>query len=237
MTHERYAESVGSYLLGALPEVERQAFERHLEGCARCREEVDRLRVAAEALPHGVEPLAPPPGLKASLMEVVEREAAQRSAAAAEPARLPARRSRFAGLSLPRLRPATAALGGAALLAIGVGVGYVVSDDGAGGARTVAGTVSGLPTASASLTVAPDGDQAVLRVRGMPATAPDTTYQVWLSRDGRVTSQSLFTVGRDGQGAAAVRDPVDGADAVMVTREPAGGSPAPTAQPIVTVKL
>jgi anti-sigma-K factor RskA len=234
VTHERYAESVGSYLLGALPDVENRAFERHLDTCARCREEVDRLRVAAEALPHGVEPLRPPPALKTSLMEIVEREAAPDAAGAPAPAR--PLRSRFPGFSLPRPRPAVAAFGAAALLAIGVGVGYGVHGGGPDG-RTVAGTVSGLPTASATMTIPPDGDQAVLRVKGMPQTARDSTYQVWLSRDGRVTSQSLFSVGPDGEGAAAVRDPLDGADAVMVTREPAGGSPTPTADPVVTVNL
>jgi anti-sigma factor RsiW len=35
------------YLLGALDDSEREAFEVHLEECADCREEVERLRPAA----------------------------------------------------------------------------------------------------------------------------------------------------------------------------------------------
>ena len=69
--------------------LEREAFESHLAGCARCREEVERLRPAAEALPRSVTPLGPPPSLKASLMEEVEGEARERArqlAAAIAPA-------------------------------------------------------------------------------------------------------------------------------------------------------
>ena len=35
--HERYEDNPAAYLLGALSELERQAFEGHLERCARCR--------------------------------------------------------------------------------------------------------------------------------------------------------------------------------------------------------
>ena len=39
-------------------------FEAHLAGCAACREEVEQLRVAADALPASPPPIAPPPELK-----------------------------------------------------------------------------------------------------------------------------------------------------------------------------
>ena len=83
--HARYADDCGAYLLGALGEHERQAFEAHLAVCAECRQEVDNLRPAADALPRSVTPLSPPPGLKRSLMEVVEREVSRRAAAGAGP--------------------------------------------------------------------------------------------------------------------------------------------------------
>lgn len=229
MTHERFAENAGAFVLGALPEGERDAFERHLEGCAECREEVAQLRVAADALPHAVEPVKPPPSLKASLMEVVEREAG---------AGAPAVKRRRLDPPFLRLRPATAALAATALLAVGIAGGYGLGRGGNEGPRTLTAQVDArAATARAIVTIPPDGDQAVLRVKGMPATGPDSVYQVWLSRDGRVTSQSMFTVGRDGTGAAAVPESVDGADAVMVTREPAGGSRAPTDRPLLTVTL
>ena len=37
--HEQYEENVGAYLLGALPELETEVFEKHLGSCATCRRE------------------------------------------------------------------------------------------------------------------------------------------------------------------------------------------------------
>src|SRR5918998_160225 len=103
VTHERYEENVGAYLLGALPELERQAFEQHIERCDDCRSAVERLRPAADALPRAATPLTPPPRIKAALMEVVERDAST----ASPPTR--ARRRRVTDLLSPRLRLSPAA--------------------------------------------------------------------------------------------------------------------------------
>ncbi len=236
MTHERYEENVGAYLLGALPELERQAFERHLERCGACRSELDRLRPAADALPRAVTPLEPPPRLKAALMEVVQREAAPRSSS-------PSPSRPWLARMLPpalRLRPAAAWASAALLVAVGAAGGYgVASQLGDGGSRTVAAQVdeARLPGASARLVVTDDGEAAVLRTNAMPSLDEGSVYQVWLERDGEVVPQSLFQVGPDGRGGGAVTDGLEGADAVMVTREPAGGSRAPTEAPVVTVKL
>src|SRR5918997_5717089 len=108
--HAEYREEIGAYLLGALTDLERQAFERHLAGCPECRDEVERLQPAAASLPRSVEQVEPPPGLKTSLMDVVEREARERSGR-------PARRRRR--LSLPRLAT-TRPLLAAAELALGL---------------------------------------------------------------------------------------------------------------------
>src|ERR687893_125316 len=49
-------QSVGAYLLGALDETETRNFEDHLEECPVCREEVERLRPAVDALARSVPP-------------------------------------------------------------------------------------------------------------------------------------------------------------------------------------
>ena len=79
--HQEYEENVGAYLLGALPELEAEVFERHLETCSGCRRELEQLRVASEALPRAVEPVLPPPELKEALMKTVWAEAAEREEA------------------------------------------------------------------------------------------------------------------------------------------------------------
>ena len=95
-----------------------------------------------------------------------------------------------------------------------------------------------MPEASGSLTVSSDQSEgAILRVHGMPSLPSRETYQVWVQRKGEVVSQSIFNVGTNGDGAAAVPDDLEGADAVLVTREPAGGARAPSGRPMVSVKL
>jgi anti-sigma-K factor RskA/putative zinc finger protein len=238
--HARYADDPGAYLLGALGEHERQAFEAHLAVCAECRQEVDRLRPAAEALPRSVTPLAAPPTLKRSLMEVVEQEAAER-----RPARVRRPlRQRLTDLvpSFAGARPAVAWVSAAVLLAIGiaggVGIGQLVS--GEDEARTVSASVdrSRVPNGSASLVVPAGGrDGAILRVHGLPRLGPKRVYQVWVQRGHEVIPGPTFLPRADGSGAAAVPDSVDDADAVMVTREARGGAPAPGEDPIVRVRI
>jgi len=226
--HERYGQDVGAYLLGALTDLERQAFERHLAGCAECRDELERLRPAADALPYSVEQVAPPPGLKASLMDVVEREAGE-----AKPRQRPAW---LRGFSLAGFRPALVA----GALALGVLAGLAVGQlSGGEDSRTVVATVDPrMPEASGSLQISGDGeDGAILRVQGMPPPGEGQVYQAWVQRDGTVVPQPTFEVGDDGGGAVAVTDDVSDAEAVLVTREPRGGARAPSEQPIMSVPL
>lgn len=60
--HDPFAEDAGVYVLGALDEAERAAFEDHLAGCAACRaavaEVADLPRLLAAVPPEG---LADPP--------------------------------------------------------------------------------------------------------------------------------------------------------------------------------
>ena len=117
--HQAYREDAGAYLLGALTDSERQVFERHLATCAECREDVEWLRPGADVLPRSVEPVEPPPSLRAALMREVRADAAG-----------PGLLERL--LAAPRrVRPAVAWASAAALLVIGVlagvGVGELLS--------------------------------------------------------------------------------------------------------------
>ena len=230
--HAEQVESVGAYALGALPELDAQVFERHLMGCELCQEELGRLTRAVEALPRSVAPYEPPPSLKASLMEQVRAEA---------PEPRPARGRRRLSLSLPRLRPAVA-WAAAAILVAGVLLGYGVSQLGgdAGETRTLQAQVdmSQLPDGTASLSVPDDESRgSVLRVEGLPDAGKDRVYQVWVERDGQVVPVSIFDVDGSGNGAAAVPESLDGVSAVMVTREPKGGSMTPSEAPVLRVDV
>lgn len=245
--HDRYADSVAAHLLGALPELEEQAFARHVMGCAPCRDEVERLRAAVEALPRSVTPLRPPPDLRRSIMDAVAADlsGAGDETAPARPALVARVRERFRSAGVgPRLRPAAAWVSAAVLLAAGVVAG-LATDELLGGEpddRRVAATVdeSRLVEGSGTLLVPEADDPAVLSVNGVP-TLPDANtngiYQVWLVRGDERIPAALLSVGADGSGAATIPQGVDDADAVWVTRERAGGSRAPTEPPVMSVSL
>jgi hypothetical protein len=236
--HERYRDDVGAYLLGALTDLEQQAFERHLEGCPECREEIERLRPAAEVLPRSVEPVAAPASLKASLMDVVNSEARERAGKKPRTSL----RERLSGLvpSPSRMRPAVAWGSAAFLLAVGILLGFGWGQRSGDESRTLSAQVNRqeLPNGSASLTIDDKGENgAILRVRGLPSPGGGRVYQAWVQRDGTVIPQPTFEVSPDGNGAVAVPDNLSDADAVMVTREARGGAQAPSEKPILTVNL
>src|SRR5690349_12498202 len=110
--HERWEDTAGTYVLGALPDDEKQLYEAHMALCPVCRAEADELTVAANMLPVSPPPMKPPPALKARIMAEVEREAAL-LASAGEPRREPApekkRRWSFR-LPMPALALACSAL-------------------------------------------------------------------------------------------------------------------------------
>jgi len=214
--HTRYQDDIGAYLLGALNDLERQAFERHLSGCSDCRDELERLRPAAEALPGSVVQLDPPPGLKQRLMAEVESD------------------SKVVPLE-PRRRRPTRLLAVAAVLLLGIVVGFGVAQLGGDDSRTITATVAkAMPQAGGSLEVS--GEDGTLRLHDMPDLGGTRVYQVWYQHDERLVPARTFEVGRSGMGTVELRN-VESADGVFVTREARGGAQVPSEDPIVSVPL
>jgi hypothetical protein len=163
-----------------------------------------------------VEQLEPPPGLKARLMAEVERDAGVVEA--------PRRR-----------RPARRLLAVAATLLLGLVAGFAVAQLGGDDPRTVTATVAdAMPRAGGTLQVA--GDEATLRLHGMPDLGGARVYQVWLRHGERLVPARTFEVGRTGAGVVDLPDVRD-ADGVFVTREARGGARVPSEAPIVSVPL
>jgi anti-sigma-K factor RskA len=241
--HDRWQDSAAAYVLGALPEDERNGYEAHLAGCAVCREEVEQLAPAAEALPASVEPMAPPPELKSRIMAEVEREAVLLAAAgpaadraAAEPAPRRRRRERF-GWARPRLALAPVAAA-AAVLVVGVAIGFGIAGLGDSG-RTVTAQVDAARAPGAGAQIEVEDGAATLTAHGLPAPPSGRVYQVWLKRPGRAPepTSALFSPSRDGTATATVPGSLDGIDQVLVTDEPMGGSRMPTREPLVVASL
>ena len=219
--HVRHQDDVGAYLLGALNDLERKAFERHLRGCAECQEELARLRPAADALPGSVQQFEPPARLKASLMEVVEREARAEEPAAPKP------RPRLRFL----MRPAFVA----AVLLLGLVVGFGVAQLGGDETRTVAVTADkAMPRAGGTLDI--EDGTGTLQLHDMPELRGPRVYQVWLQHGDQLVPARTFEVGASGTGRVQLRG-VDDANGVYVTREPRGGAQVPSEDPILSVPL
>ena len=212
--------NAGAWVLGALDEREAVSYAEHLQTCARCRAEVERLQVPADALALATEQVAPPPDLKNRIMGAIEVDQPARR-------REPAKRRWW-------LRPLPVAGLAAAALAVGVGTGVLLS--GGDSTRTVDAQVA---MTGARATVSITGDHAKLTVSGMPNPPAGHVYQVWLQRDGgrpRPTD-ALFMVNRSGSGHVEVPGSVAGIDTIMVTSEPSGGSLQPTSKPVITAAV
>ncbi len=248
--HQLHEEEVGAYLLSALSDAERQRFEAHLEECVVCQDEVSRLRPAVNALPRAVHPMAAPSSLKASLMAEVERDVREREEAAGisrRPSALARMRRGLGGMgaAFGSLRPTMAWVSASVVLLVGAVSGaaglYALTEsneDATSQSLVARVDKTRVPFGSGSLVV-PEGGQegAVLQVNGMPELEGDSVYQLWVRRDGQDISQSLFHVGENGAGAAAVTENLQDVDFVMVTRESAGGAKAPSEKPVLFVKL
>jgi anti-sigma-K factor RskA len=233
--HAAWVDCAGAYVLGAMAPDEREHFEVHLAACTICREEVDELRPAAEALPMASPQMVPTQALKDRIMAEVEREAellAQAGASADRPEPARARRSR--GWWPPsgwRLAPVAAALLIAGVLA-GTALDGTARDGTA--TRSISADVKA-PGASAQLQVA--GEKATLVARNLPAPPAGRVYEVWIMPKGSATPRPtsvLFVPRGDGSAEAAIPGSVSDTQKVLVTDEPSAGSDTPTGKVILS---
>jgi len=228
--HDELRDDLAAYALGALDEAEAERLRAHLEGCEECRRQLRWLEPAVELLPRTVEQLKPPERLRERLLDTVRAEAPE----AREPPR-PARDGWWHRLGIAVWRPATA-VAAAVMLVIGAVAGYLIGEPNGGGTTTL--EAQAMPNApQAQGTLARDGSSGILRVQGMPTLASNQVYEVWVQRDGNLEPSSLFVPRSNHSAEAAVPSGLDGAQAVLVTKEPRGGSKQPTSSPVLSVQL
>lgn len=224
--HEGYEGNAAPYVLGALPEDEHKAFRLHLASCGICREEVAALQTVADALPALAPHVAAPSELKQRVMARVEEDLP------AEAKRASARR-RFVLPSFA-LRPAFG-LAGAAVIVVVLAI-VLASGGGTSSSTRVISAQVLAPQARASLRVS--GGHAELSIAGMPQTAANRVYEVWVKRAGAPQpTDALFTVTTHGDATVGVPGSVAGVKEILVTSEPIGGSRVPTRSPVIIANL
>jgi anti-sigma-K factor RskA len=79
--------------------------------------------------------------------------------------------------------------------------------------------------------------RAVLVAENLPATPEGEVYETWLMHGDVPEPAGLFEPGDGEDAAAPIEGSIDKADAVAVTVEPSGGSPAPTSDILLTTTL
>jgi anti-sigma-K factor RskA len=220
MSHPRDCRhDAAAFALGALEPAEADEFRRHVQSCAVCRDELAAFEQAVNALPMAAPQYEVPPGLKRRVMQAVRSEPKS-------PAVAPARRRPSAFRAwLPR--PVLGA--GVALAAAAAVVGGLELSSSGSPSHVIQAQVG-----QAQLRVA--GGRADLIIRHLPQPSRGRIYELWLQRGTRSPAPStLFSVTSGGTADVGVPAGLQGVRRVMVTSEPAGGSTAPTEQPVIVV--
>jgi anti-sigma-K factor RskA len=251
--------SSAAYALDALPEAERAEFEAHLQTCDSCAQEVARFAAAAARLGTATA-MTPPESLRSAVLGRVSFT----SQLAAPPD--VGSGSRF-GSRVSNLLLAAAALvlvlsGGfawsqhnrASLLAAQNAKLSAVASSQENRASLLAAqnaqlsavlaapdAVTGRDDAAtpASLTVVASRalDRAVVVVRDLPPLESGQTYQMWWIDQQGPHSAGLMGAPPPNEAAAVVVDADQDARQFAITLEPAGGSNAPTSEPVTAAVL
>jgi anti-sigma-K factor RskA len=248
--HEQFADDLALYALGALEAEERRAVEKHLEECAACRQELERLRGDTAMLAFSVGGPKPPARSLNRLMTAVAKEPRR--------AQLPQRKRRIWWDALGWAGALAAIVIGVLLKQQNSDLRQRVADLETRSAkedqqlleakqllRTLTSPDAEHFTLVAGNTSAqPQGKAIYLRSSGslvflasnLPAIPPQKAYELWLiPTSGAPIPAGLFKPNARGA-AAVVRPPLPigvEAKAFAITIEPEAGSSTPTSQPIM----
>jgi anti-sigma-K factor RskA len=209
-----------AFVLGALEPRQEQAVEAHAPSCARCTRELEALVPAVAVLAESVEQVEPPPELRERVLEIVRSEAASSREAAKEPVVRRERRGPRAFL----LRPAIA-LTALAIAVAGV-AGYLIADNGGGGAGQTTEPVVAQSGIGGSLVVGENS--SLLDLHGLVPVNGSEVYQVWVARGSKLSPSSNFIPDSSGRAMTAVDGHLIRGTKVMVTRESGPGHTTPT---------
>ncbi|MFJ9610605.1 anti-sigma factor domain-containing protein [Kitasatospora sp. NPDC101176] len=238
----------GAYAAHALDPAESAEFERHLDSCPACAQEVAEFAATLARL-GASEPVTPPPALKTRVLAALPT--VRQDAPRTTPAVLPGRRHGRPARRWPKFVLA-------ACLAVAVGAGGVAVQQHrqadraearavalqqqqnhfadlltAPDARTVTATASG-GAGVGTVVWSQSRGQAGFLASGMPVPGAGSTYELWFNDSGTMRPAGLLPTG---DGAMLLSGPLDGAVGVGLTVEPAGGSAHPTGTPVMLLPL
>jgi anti-sigma-K factor RskA len=257
MNNEIFEDLKDAYVLDALPEEERRAFDNYLAAHPERQAEIDELGSVAGLLAFAPHEQEPSPQLRSGILEIVKSEASPRRARR-EPAL-----ARFWGY----LGARGLALGAAALLVVGLFSWNLLLQGQVGDLQgevqnsqdqvqdlrgqvqeaqaqrqikqtpTIALTGSWADQGANAEVASIDKDQVILVANNMPSVPDNRTCQIWVIKGDSPPSPSGLFQPDGNMTATPITTPIEKADTVAVTVEPAGGSDQPTTEPVLQAKL
>jgi anti-sigma factor RsiW len=258
--HDEIQELIPAYALDAVNDADRKLVERHLPQCDVCAGVFASYRPMVDLLPYAVPLVEPPADLKYRVLAAALPKVQARSERA--PALID---SVLAGLSNLFRAPAFSAL--ALLLIVALGMWNVslqnqIAQQAAANQQVLAEvtrqralvstiaysdsqprqmqSTNSAPKAVGRLYTAPDLNAFALIIYDMPVLPQGKVYQFWMvDPSGDRTSGGTFTVDAQGRGWQLIRAPkaLSNYQAVGITIEPEGGSPAPTGDKMMGTSL
>jgi anti-sigma factor RsiW len=239
---------VGAYVLDAVDDLERVAFDRHLRECDSCRQEVDELGETAARLADGAWSV-PPPRLRDNVLAEIAnvRQISPVSPAGPVATKREVRSTRWMRLS---------AVAAAVVVAAGTGTTvYTIQGHRVDQARTETEAARASEARVRAILAAPDlvvkegplrgggrvtvassklHDAGVIVLAADAAAARGQVYQLWTIRSGTPVPEGSMTVGQTA--TVQIVDGLPDASLVGVTAEPAPGATKPTKPLLAEVK-
>ncbi|MCJ1708675.1 anti-sigma factor domain-containing protein [Microbacterium sp. VKM Ac-2923] len=264
MNERDFADLAVGHALNALSEADERAYQEALAGNPHWDHHVRGAVDTVAAISSTVDPVEPPPSVRASLFARIS-DLPQESAASSPPTRddedfaaagpipvererevVSARRSAGSGWGMRGWFALAASF--AAVLVLGFGA-VTISQFFAPPAAVVAlQQIEDAPDAQSASATMPDGTvatahwspstgQSVLVADGMPSLAEGKTYELWFVRGETPIAAGIFQPDSDGNATAVLQGEMHAGDVIAVTIEPAGGSPdgTPSSDPVVAV--
>lgn len=228
----------GAYVLDALTDEERRDFERHLERCSSCRDEVASLREVTPLLAETA--AAEPPAALRDEVLARARTTRQDPPPVEEP-EAGETVGRHRAIPFSRRGRTWVALAAAATLVVGGGLAWQqlrqdpdpveqVADAPDAHSWRAEASHGGTVTVTRSDRL----DKAVVRLENLPEPGQGHAYQAWLQRaDGSLVSAGMVP----GDGEAVLEGDIETAVGVGLSVEPADGSKQPTTDPVALIEL
>ncbi len=253
---------VGAYVMDAVAEKDRSEFERHLQSCEQCREDIRGLREATARLSQAAA-VTPRPQLREQTLQAAARiRQLPPLVPAGQPDSLTGLARRLAGLTSRRagmagagrswqLRMAAAAVVVLALAAVVLGLhaqsmqsrltaaqrrdSAIAAVLGARDATSLTAKIS--TGGTATVVMSHRAHALVFTASGLTRLPASKAYELWLMGPAGDRPAGMLPASRHGMTGPMVVGRLAGGDQLALTIEPAAGTRRPTSSPIVLVGL